>query len=69
VHPSVQGTVDLAKSVFGTDSVAILSNSVGTADDVDHAMARATELAMKIPVIRHQHKKPACLDEVRAFLS
>jgi phosphatidylglycerophosphatase GEP4 len=60
----VQGTVDQAKNTFGSDNVAILSNSVGTADDVGHAMALATEAAMKIPVIRHQHKKPACLDEV-----
>ena len=38
---------------------------MGTGDDVDYAMARETENAMKIPVIRHEHKKPACMDEVR----
>ena len=55
--------MDEIKASF-PQAVAILSNSVGTNDDIDHIGALETEQNMDIPVIRHASKKPACLDEV-----
>ena len=48
---------------------AILSNSVGTLDDKDSCGAISTENSTGIPVIRHLHKKPDCLDEVDIRIS
>jgi phosphatidylglycerophosphatase GEP4 len=64
LHPSVVNKVNECKQEFSPSSVAILSNSVGTKDDTNYAGAVATELAMSIPVIRHDQKKPGCLHEV-----
>ena len=63
----MQGVVDSCKATFGSNAVSILSNSVGTEDDVGHVMADETERTMGIPVIRHKLKKPACLEEVIAI--
>ena len=47
-----------AKILF-PNAVSILSNSVGTPDDVDYEGASLTTKNMDIPVIIHKHKKPA----------
>lgn len=46
--------------------MSILSNSVGTPDDVDYEGALLTTKNMGIPVIIHKHKKPAIdlMDEI-----
>jgi phosphatidylglycerophosphatase GEP4 len=44
--------------------VAILSNSIGSCDDVGWDEAKIVEEKLQIPVIRHQRKKPGCLQEV-----
>lgn len=46
--------------------MSILSNSVGTPDDVDYEGASLTTKNMDIPVIIHKHKKPAIdlMDEI-----
>lgn len=46
--------------------MAILSNSAGSCDDDNFRMAAATEKGLDMPVIKHVHKKPKCLDEVLA---
>lgn len=69
LHPSLVNKVNECKQVFSPSSVAILSNSVGTKDDTNYAGAVATELAMNIPVIRHDNKKPGCLHEVISIKS
>lgn len=51
------------KESFSPEAVAILSNSVGSSDDAKYEGAQNTERLMQIPVIRHEKKKPACLDE------
>lgn len=63
IHQSLQGKVNEFKSQF-PDSVAILSNSVGSCDDKDFLEAQLIETKFNIPVIRHITKKPKCLDEV-----
>ena len=45
-------------------AVAILSNSVGSCDDIEYKSAVKTEKMMELPVIRHVKKKPSCLKEV-----
>jgi len=47
---------------------AIISNSVGTLDDIDYRNAIETERNTGIPVIRHKQKKPSCLDEVIFYI-
>lgn len=64
LHPSVRHTVEQAQTLFSKSNIAILSNSVGTTDDVNYEGARLTESRLGIPVIRHLHKKPGCIDEV-----
>ena len=51
----------------GFRAVAILSNSVGSCDDIGYEAAEKTEKMMKLPVIRHKAKKPSCLKEVSWF--
>lgn len=51
------------------DKVAILSNSAGSSDDDDFRMAKATEIAFNLPVIKHKAKKPGCLAEVDLYLA
>jgi phosphatidylglycerophosphatase GEP4 len=63
LHPSCTDKVAESKRLF-PQAVAILSNSVGSCDDVGYAGALATEAHLKLPVIRHKLKKPACLHEV-----
>ena len=61
----MQDKVREAKELF-PGAVSILSNSVGTDDDVNYEAAILTSTNMAIPVIRHKHKKPAMglLDEI-----
>mgnify|MGYP000293479449 CR=1 FL=1 len=47
--------------------MAILSNSAGSCDDADFSDALRFEQSLGIPVIRHQIKKPACIDEVQHY--
>jgi phosphatidylglycerophosphatase GEP4 len=63
LHESAQSTVAKATKQF-PDAVAILSNSVGSSDDVDFKGAIDIEGKFGIPVIRHEYKKPSCADEV-----
>lgn len=63
IHPSVVPVVEKARRLF-PNGIAILSNSAGSCDDVDFNMAKFTEEKLSIPVIRHEEKKPGCLDEV-----
>ena len=51
------------ESIFPS-AVAILSNSVGSSDDVEFVGALEVEKVTSLPVIRHLQKKPQCIDEV-----
>ena len=53
--------------MFG-QNVAILSNSVGSSDDVGYKDAERTEKKLGLSVIRHKRKKPDCLKEVGLIL-
>jgi phosphatidylglycerophosphatase GEP4 len=64
IHPAAQRGLSQAEAVFGRSNIAILSNSAGTDDDVDHVAARTIEASLHIAVIRHAEKKPGGLSEV-----
>ena len=68
LHETVKDAVDRARMEF-PGRIAILSNSVGSSDDEGYKAASATERKLKIPVIRHRVKKPACLAEVKGHFS
>ena len=63
LHHSVIESIATALKTF-PNGVAILSNSAGSIDDENYAMADKTEKTTGIPVIRHLIKKPGCLKEV-----
>eukprot|EP00540_Astrosyne_radiata_P023511 CAMPEP_0116862028 /NCGR_PEP_ID=MMETSP0418-20121206/23397_1 /TAXON_ID=1158023 /ORGANISM="Astrosyne radiata, Strain 13vi08-1A" /LENGTH=220 /DNA_ID=CAMNT_0004496809 /DNA_START=320 /DNA_END=982 /DNA_ORIENTATION=+ len=64
VHPQASCGLEMARCVFGNDRVAILSNSVGSSDDIGYRDAKRVEDDLGIAVIRHQEKKPGGLHEV-----
>ena len=65
LHPNVKTSIQKSREIFGENSIAILSNSVGSCDDMPNFHgAIETETSLGIPVIRHMLKKPACLQEV-----
>jgi hypothetical protein len=66
IHDSVIDSIKKASETF-PGAVAILSNSVGSADDIGFAGAMRTEEAFSLPVIRHLKKKPDCLAEVNGI--
>jgi len=48
--------------------VAILSNSVGSCDDINYKGAERLERHLSLPIIRHKNKKPDCLSDVCKFV-
>ncbi|KAL3817493.1 hypothetical protein ACHAXA_007083 [Cyclostephanos tholiformis] len=64
LHPRAKFGLQSALDAFGTDNVAILSNSAGTNDDPDFEDGREIEKSLGIAVIRHVEKKPGGIDEV-----
>ena len=63
-HEKAHYGLQQAVQVFGTDNVAIVSNSAGTLDDADYQDALQIEQSLGIAVIRHDEKKPGGLQEV-----
>ena len=64
IHPDASAGLQAAKDVFGSENVAIMSNSAGTLDDPGYEDAQKIEEALGIAVIRHDEKKPGGLREV-----
>mmetsp|Transcript_12637 Transcript_12637/g.26785 ORF Transcript_12637/g.26785 Transcript_12637/m.26785 type:complete len:236 (-) Transcript_12637:796-1503(-) len=64
VHCDAAKGLESAKEIFGSENVAIMSNSAGTKDDPDYEDAQRIEAALGIAVIRHDEKKPGGLNEV-----
>jgi phosphatidylglycerophosphatase GEP4 len=64
IHPDASAGLQAAKDVFGSENVAIMSNSAGTLDDPEYEDAQKIEEALGIAVIRHHEKKPGGLREV-----
>ena len=64
IHPHAQSGLQSCIEIFGRQHVAILSNSAGTNDDINHQDAIQIETSLGIPVIRHVTKKPGGIEEV-----
>jgi len=64
IHPDAAKGLENAKEIFGSENVAIMSNSAGTKDDPNYEDAILIEEALGIAVIRHDEKKPGGLDSV-----
>lgn len=64
LHPSLHSIMEAFKTEFTSDGIAILSNSVGSSDDIDYIDAAMTEKMIGVSVIRHKEKKPNCRDDV-----
>lgn len=64
LHPAAHVGLEACRTVFGTERIAILSNSAGTKDDEEYRDAERIEASLGIQVIRHSEKKPGGLDEV-----
>lgn len=56
--------VDAAFSLNGIKNIALLSNSVGSSDDIDYSEAIIIEQTLGLSVIKHQNKKPNVLKEI-----
>lgn len=57
IYPELQDVVSRFRKTFGKN-MKILSNSAGTKDDKEYRDAIEIEEKLKIPVIRHDRKKP-----------
>ena len=68
VYDKFKEKVEEFKCCF-PNSVAFLSNSAGSSDDMDFCEALQVERATGIPVIRHALKKPGCVADVLGFFS
>ncbi len=64
IHKDAAKGLESAKEIFGSQNVAIMSNSAGTKDDPNYEDATKIEEALGIAVIRHDEKKPGGLKEV-----
>ena len=58
LHPSLADALREARNAFGEGNVAVLSNSAGTPDDPNYAVADRLERALGLPVLRRPEKKP-----------
>ena len=64
IHPSVADVVPKLKKAFGSENIAILSNSVGSKEDKGGREADELEALWGIKVIRHEKKKPDVGDDI-----
>merc|ERR1711862_265202 len=64
IHKNAEEGLRNALNVFGHDHVAILSNSAGTKDDLNHLNAKLLESSTGISVIKHNDKKPGGIKDV-----
>ena len=64
LHPSVSSTVNHLRELYGADNIAILSNSVGSGEDVGGREALEVEKLLGLRVIRHARKKPEVGDDI-----
>lgn len=64
IHEKAKKGFADALEIFGSENVAIISNSAGTDDDLNYKDAEEIENQLNIAVIRHKEKKPGGIKEV-----
>ncbi|KAJ1981713.1 hypothetical protein H4R35_000606 [Dimargaris xerosporica] len=67
LYPPFQDAWDRCRDTFSPQRMVIVSNSAGTPDDHGHRQAQAVEAHLRIPVLRHRLKKPACGHDLQAY--
>ena len=64
IHSSIANQFNSLISLYGRENIAILSNSVGSKEDIGYKEAIIIEEALGIKVIRHVNKKPEVNEDV-----
>ena len=64
IHPSIAHQFNSLITLYGRDNIAILSNSVGSKEDIGYKEAIIIEEALGVKVIRHLNKKPEVNEDV-----
>ena len=54
-----KAVINDCQEVFTIRNMAVLSNSVGSKDDLNYEEAKIVEKTLGLPVIRHVKKNPA----------
>ncbi|EFA84421.1 hypothetical protein PPL_02453 [Heterostelium album PN500] len=65
IYEPFREAVDRCRGVFGEQSIAILSNSAGSSDDVDFREATRLESTLGLSVLKHGTKKPNGIEKVK----
>ncbi|KAK6509476.1 hypothetical protein TWF481_004220 [Arthrobotrys musiformis] len=68
VYPPYKDKFEALKAAYPGNRLLIVSNSSGTQDDKDGKEAALLSEKLSIPVLRHNIKKPGCLDEIITHL-
>ncbi|KAK6363246.1 hypothetical protein TWF730_000689 [Orbilia blumenaviensis] len=68
VYGPYKDKFEALKAAYPGNRLLIVSNSSGTQDDKDGKEAALLSQTLSIPVLRHNVKKPGCLDEILAHL-
>ena len=64
IHSSIVNQYNSLITLYGRENIAILSNSVGSKEDIGYKEAIIIEEALGIKVIRHVNKKPEVNEDV-----
>ena len=64
IHSSIVNQFNSLITLYGRENIAILSNSVGSKEDIGYKEAIIIEEALGIKVIRHVNKKPEVNEDV-----
>jgi phosphatidylglycerophosphatase GEP4 len=64
IHSSIANQFNSLITLYGRENIAILSNSVGSKEDIGYKEAIIIEKALGIKVIRHVNKKPEVNEDV-----
>ncbi|KAK6533568.1 hypothetical protein TWF694_002506 [Orbilia ellipsospora] len=68
VYGPYKDKFEALKRAYPGNRLLIVSNSSGTVDDKDGKEAIQLSQALSVPVLRHNVKKPGCMDEIITHL-
>ncbi|KAM9903062.1 hypothetical protein OXX79_003584 [Metschnikowia pulcherrima] len=69
VWPAYAEAWERLRASYPKEKLLIVSNSAGTADDVDYLQAEKLERDTGVTVLRHPTKKPGCHKEIMAYFA
>ena len=56
------------KEEFSPSNIAVISNTIGSSDDINFSQALLVENTLGIEVLKHKYKKPKVKQEILSFL-